>query len=49
MAKDDTQIELASLRAQLSKQIEIADRIGEPLLSALLCDAEAYIEKLLQR
>lgn len=29
MAQDETQVELASMRTQLSKQIEAADRIGE--------------------
>lgn len=49
MVEDDTQAELTTLQRQLDGQIKIADRIGEPHLAAILCEAQACVEKLLKR
>jgi hypothetical protein len=48
VAEDDTQAELMVLRLQIITQIELVDRLGEPHLAALLCEAETCIDNLLK-
>lgn len=49
MADSDSKAKLAALRLDIIKQIEIADQLGEPHLAAILCEAEACIDKLIAR
>lgn len=39
--------ELAALRLEIIRQIAIADRLGEPYLAAILCEAETCIDNLI--
>ena len=47
VADSDIKLELTALRLEVIKQIAIADRLGEPHLAAILCEAEVCIDKLI--
>jgi hypothetical protein len=49
MAEDDIQAELLAMQRQVEAQIEVADRIGETHLAAILSEVHACLEKLLKR